>query len=161
MNWKPILVATGVGLIGYSIYRYYKKQIEIAKNYEYKVTGLKIVTFAKDEVALDINARITNYSNVSATVKQLYLDVFINGVKAGTVDEVKDIFVQANGYSDFSFRFSFNPQVVLGNLINIVTLSIGLKDVMIALDGYIKVESDFVKATIPFKYENNLKALLK
>jgi len=157
---KPILIVTGIGVIAYAIYNYYKKQLDIIKNYDYKVTGLRIVSLQKDLVSLDITTRITNYSNVEAVVKQLFLDVYINGVKVGNVDENKDVFVRGNGSSDFSFRFSFDPQVVLGNIVNIVTLSVGIKDVMIELDGYVKVESGVLKATVPFNYKNNLKSLI-
>jgi LEA14-like dessication related protein len=157
---KPILIVTGIGVIAYAIYNYYKKQLDIIKNYDYKVTGLKIVSLQKNLISLDITTRITNYSNVEAVVKQLFLDVYINGVKVGNVDENKDVFVRGNGSSDFSFRFSFDPQVVLGNIVNIVTLSVGIKDVMIELDGYVKVESGVLKATVPFNYKNNLKSLI-
>ena len=154
------MIVTGIGVIAYAIYNYYKKQLDIIKNYDYKVTGLKIVSLQKNLISLDITTRITNYSNVEAVVKQLFLDVYINGVKVGNVDETKDIFVRGNGSSDFSFRFSFDPQVVLGNIVNIVTLSVGIKDVMIELDGYVKVESGVLKATVPFNYKNNLKNLI-
>ena len=154
------MIVTGIGVIAYAIYNYYKKQLDIIKNYDYKVTGLKIVSLQKNLISLDITTRITNYSNVEAVVKQLFLDVYINGVKVGNVDENKDVFVRGNGSSDFSFRFSFDPQVVLGNIVNIVTLSVGIKDVMIELDGYVKVESGVLKATVPFNYKNNLKNLI-
>lgn len=155
-----LLVASGIGLIGYALYRYYKKQIEFIKNYEYKVTGLRVVSFQKDNIVLDVTTRITNNSNVEATVKEIYLDFFLNKVKVGNINEVKDIFIQANGFSDFSFRIAFNPQIVLGNIANIVTLSVGIKDVIFDLDGYVKIESGFIKTTIPFKYSNNLKSLI-
>ena len=158
---RNFLIVGGVGVIGYAIYRYYKTQLEILQNFQYKVIGLRLVTIAKDNITLDINTRITNESNVEANVKEVYLDAYINGVKAGNINEVKDINVKANGYSDFSFRFNFNPQIILGNIINIVTLSVGAKDIMFGLDGYVKVEGKLIKATIPFKYSNNLKSLIK
>jgi LEA14-like dessication related protein len=109
---------------------------------------------------LEIDTRITNNSNVEAKVTEIYLDAYLNRVAVGNITEVKDIYVKANGSSDFSFKFSFNPKIVLGNLINIVTLSVGTKDVMFAINGYVRVESGFIKTTIPFEYENNLKSLI-
>ena len=157
---KAILVFSCIGIIGYAIYRYYKKQIDFLKDFEYKVIGLKIISIKKDNITLDINTRIVNNSNVEATVKEIYLDCYLNKVKVGNITEVKDIYVRGNGYSDFSFRFSFNPQIVFGNLINIVTLSIGTKDIMFDVDGYVRIESGFIKTTIPFEYSNNLKSLI-
>lgn len=158
---RNFLILGGIGVIGYAIYRYYKTQLEILQNFQYKVIGLKVVSITKDNIALDINTRIINNSNVEAYVKEIFLDAYINDVKAGNINEVKDILVRANGFSDFSFRFSFNPQIVLGNLVNIVTLSVGAKDVFFKLDGYVKVEGKLIKATLPFSYTNNLKSLIK
>jgi len=158
---RNFLIVGGIGVIGYAIYRYYKTQLEILENFQYKVIGLRIVSIKKDNITLDINTRISNDSNVEAYVKEIFLDAYINDVKAGNINEVKDIFVKANGFSDFSFRFSFNPQIILGNIFNILTLSIGTKDVMFKLDGYVKVEGKLIKATLPFRYTNNLKSLIK
>jgi len=158
---RALLVVSGIGVIGYAIYRYYLKQVDFLKNFEYKVTGLRIASITADNISLDITTRIVNNSNVEATVKEIYLDCYLNKVKVGNVTELKDIFVTANGYSDFSFKFSFNPKIVLGNIINIVTLSVGTKDIMFDMDGYVRIESGFVKTTIPFEYSNNLKSLIK
>jgi LEA14-like dessication related protein len=158
---RALLVVSGIGVIGYAIYRYYLKQVDFLKDFEYKVTGLKIASITSDNISLDITTQIVNNSNVEATVKEIYLDCYLNKVKVGNVTEVKDIFVSANGYSNFSFRFSFNPKIVLGNIINIVTLSVGTKDVMFDMDGYVRIESGFVKTTIPFEYSNKLKSLIK
>lgn len=160
-NLKALLVLSGLGVIGYALFRYYKKQIDFLKDFQYKIVGLKVVNVTADNVSLDITARIINNSNVEAVVKEMFLDFFINNVKVGNITEVKNIKVNANGFTDFSFRFSFNPKLVLGNLLNIVTLSVGLKDVIIDINGYVKVESGVVKATIPFEYQNNLKNYFK
>lgn len=157
---KALLVLSGVGIIGYAVYRYYTKQIDFLKDFTYKVIGIKAISFKADNVTLEINTRITNNSNVEAKVTEIYLDAYLNRVAVGNITEVKDIYVKANGSSDFSFKFSFNPKIVLGNLINIVTLSVGTKDIMFAIDGYVRVESGFIKTTIPFEYENNLKSLI-
>ena len=157
---RALLIFSGVGLIGYALYRYYKKQVEFIQNYQYKVTGLRVVSVKKDNITLDIDTKITNDSNVEAIIKEMYLDLYVNKVKVGNINEIKDILVKANGTSNFSFRFSFNPKIVLGNVLNIVTLSVGAKDVIFDIDGYVRVESGVIKTTIPFTYSNNLKSLL-
>jgi LEA14-like dessication related protein len=157
---KALLIASGLGIIGYALFRYYKKQVDFIKDFDYKVIGIRVASVTADNIALDITARIINNSNVEATVKEMFLDFFINGSKVGNITEVKDVRVRGNGYSDFSFRFAFNPKIVLGNLVNIVTLTIGTKDVIFDIQGYVRVESGFVKATIPFEYSNNLKSII-
>lgn len=158
---KALLIASGVGIIGYALYRYYRKQIDFLKDYQYKVTGLRIVNLTSDNASFDVNTRITNISNVEAKVTEIYLDLYVNGALVGNINEVKDILVKANGSSDFSFRISFNPKIVLKNIINIVTLSVALKDVVVNLKGYIKVKSGLLSTSIPFEYNTTLKEHLK
>jgi hypothetical protein len=158
---KALLIASGVGIIGYALYRYYKKQIDFLKDYEYKVTGLRLVTLTSDNASFDVDTRITNISNVEAKVTEIYLDLYVNNALVGNINEVKDILVKANGSSDFSFRISFNPKIVLKNIINIVTLSVALKDVVVNLKGYIKVKSGIITTSIPFEYSTTLKEHLK
>jgi LEA14-like dessication related protein len=151
---KALLIASGVGIIGYAIYRYYKKQVDLLANYTYKVVGIKIVTITTDNIVLDVNTRITNNSNVSATVTEIYLDAYLNGEAVANINEVKDILVKANGSSDFSFRLAISPKMVLGNIVNIVTLSAATKDLLLNLKGYVKIKSGFLSVSLPFEYQN-------
>jgi LEA14-like dessication related protein len=158
---KALLIASGVGIIGYAIYRYYKKQVDLLANYTYKVVGIKIVTITTDNIVLDVNTRITNNSNVSATVTEIYLDAYLNGEAVANINEVKDILVKANGSSDFSFRLAISPKMVLGNIVNIVTLSASTKDLFLNLKGYVKIKSGFLSVSLPFEYQNNIKSLIQ
>jgi LEA14-like dessication related protein len=158
---RGLLILSGIGVIGYALYRYYKKQVAFIQDYQYKVTGLRVISLKPDNIVVEVDTKIVNNSNVEAVVKEMYLDMYVNKVKVGNVNEIKDIPVRANGTSNFSFRLSFNPKIVLGNLLNIVTLTVGAKDLVFDLDGYVKIESSIIKTTIPFTYTNNLKSLLK
>lgn len=158
---KALLLASGIGIIGYALYRYYKKQGDLLSNYTYKVIGIKISSITTESIILDITTRITNNSNVSATVTEIYLDALVNGQNVANINEVKDIFVKANGDSDFTFRLSISPKLVLGNIVNIVTLSATTKDLILDLNGYIKIKSGFLSVSLPFTYQNNLKSLIK
>jgi LEA14-like dessication related protein len=158
---KALLVLSGVGIIGIAIYRYYKKQADLLQNYTYQVVGLKVISITTENLAFDITTRITNNSNVSATVTEIYLDSYVNGQNVANINEVKDIYVKANGSSDFTFRLNISPKLVLGNIINIVTLSTSTKDLFLNLDGYVKIKSGFVNVSLPFQYQNNLKSVIK
>ena len=76
-NLKAVLIFSGLGIIGYSLYRYYKKQIKFLTDITYSVVGVKIVNVGKDNVSLDITNRIYNASNVEATVTEMYLDFYL------------------------------------------------------------------------------------
>lgn len=158
---KTISILAGLGLIGYAVYRYYLKQIDFIKDITYQVTGLRIKEFKKNNVSLDISASIFNASNVEATVTQMYLDVFINGVKVGNVNEIKDIPIRPKQSTTIQFNFSFDPQLIAKNIVDLVTLSVAAKDIVIDIKGYIRVKSGFLSTPLPFEYRNNLKSYLK
>jgi len=160
-NLKPLLVVSGLAVIGYALFRYYKQQINFLKDITYQVVGLKVVKLGIDNISLDITNRIYNASNVEATIKEMYLDFTINGVKVGNINEAKDIVILPAKTSDATYRFSFDPRLVLGNLVNLISLTIAAKDMTFEAKGYVKVESGFIKTTIPFEYKNNFKSLIK
>jgi LEA14-like dessication related protein len=159
-NQKSIFILSGLLIIGYSLFRYYRKQVDFLKDITYQIVGVGIRNISLSEVTLDISAKIFNASNVEATVKEIYLDVMMNGIKVGSVNEIKDILILPSQTSVVSFSFSFNPRLIAGNLINILSLTTMLKNVIFTLQGFVKVQSSFITTTIPFEYENNLKNLI-
>lgn len=160
-NIKALYIVGGLGLIGYALYRYYLKQIDFLKDITYQVIGLKLLSVSASQVSMDITTRIYNASNVEATVKEMYLDFFINGIKVGSVNEVKDILILPAQSTDVTFNFKFNPRILGQNILDIVSLSVGSKDVVFDAKGFVKVKSSFIATTIPFEYSNNLKSILK
>jgi LEA14-like dessication related protein len=160
-NLKAILVFSGLGIIGYSLYRYYNKQITFLKDITYQVVGVKIVKIATDNISLDITNRIYNASNVEATVTEMYLDFYLNNVLIGNVNEAKDLVILPLKTTDVTYRFTFNPKLVIKNLVSVVTFAVSAKDMTFEARGYAKIKSGFVQTTIPFEYKNNLKSFLK
>jgi len=158
---KPALIISGLGVIGYALFRYYKKQIDFVKDIQYKISGLRIVNISKEEVTLDILMKVYNASNVEAKVTEIFLDLTMNGTKVGAINESEEFVIKPTQTTDVSYRFSFNPSLVIKNIVNILTLTVALKDVKIQADGYMKVKSGFLSTTIPFTYQNTLKNLLK
>jgi LEA14-like dessication related protein len=157
---KPTLIISGLGIIGYALYRYYQKQLNFLQNIQYSLKGLKILAVNKQEVSLEITQRVYNASNVEATVSEMFLDLYINEIKVGTIDETKDILLLGSKSTDVSYKLSFDPQLILKNVVNLVTLTVALKDMTVRASGFIKVRSGFISTTLPFEYKNNLKSLL-
>jgi LEA14-like dessication related protein len=158
---KPTLIITGFGLIGFALYRYYQKQIDFLKNIQYSLKSVKILNVTKEEVSLEITQRIYNSSNVEATVTEMFLDLYLNEIKVGTIDESNSILILPTKSTDISYKINFEPQLILKNIVNLVTLAVSLKDMTIRAEGYVKVKSGFISTTLPFSYNNNLKSILK
>jgi LEA14-like dessication related protein len=158
---RPFFIVGGLGVIGFALYRYYLKQINFLKEITYQVTGLNIRSITANQVSIDITTKIYNASNVEATVKEIFLDIFINNVKVGNVNEVKDILILPRQTTEITFNFSFNPRLIGKNLLDIISLSVAAKDVIFDAKGYIRVKSSFITTSIPFEYQNNIKSLIK
>lgn len=157
---RPFIIIGGLSIIAYALYRYYQRQVNFLKDITYQVTGVRIVSVSSSQVSLDITTRIYNASNVEATVKEMYLDVFINNVKVGNVNEVKDILILPQKTTDITFNFSFSPKAIGANVKDLISFSLVAKDIVISLNGFVKVRSSFITATLPFDYQNNLKSFL-
>ena len=160
-NYKPLLIVGGLGVIGYALWRYYKRQVDFLKNITYQVTRVNVVSISKTKVTLTIWAKIYNASNVDAVVREMFLDFFVNDVRVGNITEQKDIRIAPMQTSLINFNFSFDPSLIGKNIVDLVSLTLRAKDMTFKLNGYVGVESGGLKATLPFKYENNLKNLLK
>lgn len=158
---KTIAVLGGLGIIGYALYRYYKIQAKFLEDITYKVLGVRVAKISASAITLDITARIYNASNVEAVVKEMYLDLLVNDVKVGNVNEIKDIPILPQKSSDISFSITFNPQLIKKNVVDLITFTIAAKDMKYDLRGYVKVKSGFLTTSLPFSYSNNLKSVIK
>lgn len=161
MKIKTIAIVGGLGLIGFAIYRFYKFQIDFIKNIEYRIVKIKINKLSKILVSMDITMRVFNYSNIDATIKEMFLDLLINDVKVGNVQESKDIKIKASGQTDVTFTFNINPALIITNIAQIANMAIALKDATVVAKGYAKIESGLLKATVPYEYKTTFKEYLK
>lgn len=159
-NLRTIVIAGGVGLIAYAIYRYYALQFSFVKNVDYRISKIKINQITKSLISIDITMRVANYSNVNAVIKEMYLDLYINDIKVGDVQESKDIQIKSQDYTDVAFTFNIQPQLILKNVTQIFNISLALKDATVVAKGFAKLESGVIKATVPYEYKTTFKEYL-
>jgi len=158
---KPLLFVGGGSLLAYGLYKYYLAQKKFIEQIKYKFVGLKIVEFAKDNITLDITVNLFNGSDVQATAKEMYLDVMINDVIVGNINEVKDVVIMSKKSTNFTYRFSFNPQLILKNIVDLISFSIQAKNLNFDVKGYVNIDFEIYKTTLPFTFHDNLKNILK
>jgi LEA14-like dessication related protein len=160
-NIKSIVIGAGAGLIAFAIYKFYTTQVKLLKNISYKIVSIKINKLTKELVSIDFSMRVTNYSNIDATIKEMFLDLFINNVKVGNIQEAKNIVIKSNGQTDISFTFNINPALILTNITSILNFTLAMKDAAILAKGYAKMESGLVRVTVPYEYRNTFKEFIK
>jgi LEA14-like dessication related protein len=158
---KPLFFIGGGSLLAYAFYKYYLSQKKFIEQIKYKFVGLKIITISKEDITLDITVNLFNGSDVAATVKEMYLDVMINNVVVGNINEVKDVVIMSKKSTNFIYRFSFNPQLIFKNIVDLISFSIQAKNLNFDVKGYVNIDFGIYKTTLPFTYKDNLKNILK
>lgn len=157
---KTGLWIAGIGGVAYAIYRFYSKQVKLAKDYDLSIVGVNLKTLSKNKAVFDIKTRFFNKSKIEVTVKKIYLDVYVEGNKIGYIQESKEFAIPAKGNSDIDLQISFNPQLLLKNAISILLGGVSKKDLNFTIDGYADIKSEFVRFTLPIKYSDNVSAYL-
>lgn len=158
---KALLVIGGLSLLGFTIYKYFTYQLNLLKDYEWKISGFKIKKFSISEINIDLGILFTSKADLETEVRKIYLDLFLEGKNVGYVTEQKPFIVPAKGSHNIVLDISVNPKKVITNISDIV-LNIGKrKDIKFKIDGYADIKSGIFKATLPIKYETTLKEYLK
>jgi len=145
----------GLGAIGFALYSFYKKQFNLLKDFEYKIVGIDVQTLSETLISGVIKFQFCSISDIEIVVKNFYLDFFVEGVTVGYIEDTsvaEGLVIPANGCNLLEFRFAINPRLILGNVSDILLLIIKQKKVDILLKGQVKLESGFVKATVPLEF---------
>ena len=74
---KGLLILGGISLLGFAIYRYFKYQVNLLTQYEWKISGIKVKKFSFNQIALDLSILFTSKSDLEAKVNKIYLDLFL------------------------------------------------------------------------------------
>lgn len=149
----------GVAVFGYSLYKYFTKQIELLKQFDYKVLDFTLDTIDLKTIKGIIKFRFSSIADVELTISEFYMDLYVNGERVGYIQDVNSFIIPANGYTDISFSYTLNPQYIIKNAIDIIAFTTRQKDAIIGFDGYAKVKSGFISATIPIKSDCSIKNL--
>lgn len=157
---KALLILGGLGLLGFGVYKYFKTQASLLKDFTWKIVGFKIRKITLSELSLDVTFLFTSKADIEATISKLYLDLFLEDTNVGFLTEDKAFLIPAHGSANIPLFISINPQYVLKNLINV---SLGIaksKDISFRLKGYANIKSGFISTTLPIDYKTTIKEYL-
>lgn len=155
---KVLIISLTVAVIGGGIYYYYK-QVTLLTNLDYKLIGFHVESLSLTQSVVDLDMRIWSKSTIEATIKNLDLNVFIDGVKLGNVTEISTIVIPAKGYSDVKLKVILSPLQIGENVLNLFNNYSSNKDSKILMTGFAKVKSSFIETTVPFTYQTTIKEM--
>jgi len=158
-------ILTGVAAFGFALYYYAKKQVSLLEGYQYKIHSFKIQTFDLQKIKGTISVYFASNTDIEVLVEKFYLDFYFNGVQVGYIEDVTPFIIPARttnslGSTIIDFNFTLNPKLVIGNAADIIGYVLRQKDALIAVSGYGKLKSGFVKATLPIVYNTTLNEIL-
>lgn len=157
---KGILAFLGLGLIGYSLYRYVTIQKDLISKYTYEIKGLKFKKIQKDVVEADLIVRFSSIADLEVKVKKFYVDFYVNQILVGNFEDMEEFTILANDSVDIPVTLKFNPQLIFTNIIDLSFISFNIKDIAFSVRGFADVSSGFVSATIPVDYSSTFKQIM-
>lgn len=157
---KKILIFGTIAGAVTGIVIYYRKQVELLQDFDYKIIGGRIEKLKEDDAVIYVKYRVFNKSKLQAIITDLNLDVLIDNTKVANIEEAKDLVVPAKGYSDIEIKIAFSPKQIGQNILNLAIGFVSKMDSNIRLNGYMKLKAGFIKTSVPFYYNTTFKELL-
>jgi LEA14-like dessication related protein len=154
---KALLYLGGFGLLGGALYMYFKKQADLLLQYKVDIVGVKFGKVTANSVDMVISVKFTSIADLEAKVNKMYLDVAVEGANVGYVTNDKTFIIPAKGFSYIDLNITFNPKLILGNVVDIVIGVKKNKDINVDLNGFANVSSGILSTTIPIKYHTTIK----
>jgi hypothetical protein len=164
MSLKRTLV--GVGILGglgafvYAFYAYANRQAKLLENFTWKLMGIKFDSYSLQAVKGKIEILFTSQSDVEVQIQRFVMNFYFNGAEVGYIEDSTPFIIPARGTAPISFQFTLNPQLVFGNITNIVNYALQKEDAAVSLRGFASIKSGFVSATLPITYDSTLKCIL-
>ena len=93
---KKALLFGGIAIAGFGLYRYFKYQIDMALNYDYKLKDFKILGQSGDVMKVSATFEITNKSSFKVDVTGYDLQIFFKDTAFARTINTDKITIQPN-----------------------------------------------------------------
>jgi len=150
---KKLLFLGGVGLGAFAFYRYFKYQVDMALNYDYKIKKFKVLDYNNSEIKTSISIEIKNNSSFEILITEYDFKLFFKGINFANTQTTTPFLVLPES--------SFTLETI--GVINIKESKISvlpfIKDVFerkkinIGVSGFVKVKFLGIKHTVIFNKE--------
>tara|TARA_B110000977_G_scaffold43781_1_gene59398 strand:- start:10827 stop:11378 length:552 start_codon:yes stop_codon:yes gene_type:complete len=97
---KKLLFIIGLGGIGYGLYYYFKSQLDLALNFDFKFKDVQLEDIDKDGVNLALVISVLNKSSFALEVKDYDINMIYEGTKIGNAKSVSSFTVQGDSWFD-------------------------------------------------------------
>lgn len=150
---KSILFFSGVGILVFAVGRYFYIQKKLLDQNDIKFKTFKINSVNKNTIDLNVVVELINNSDIAATCEAFYLEVFLDTEKIGVIQREETFDYPAKSSIAIDLSTTFQTGYIISNAVDIIMNLINRKEVKIRIEGFAKIKSGFVSATIPINNE--------
>lgn len=150
---KKVLLFGGIGLAGFGLYRYFKYQVDMALNYDYKIKNFEILRYNNDNIDVSVELEITNNSSFEILVKEYDLKLSYKGKNFANTKSKTPFAVLPNGSFKLKTEGVINVQESKVAILPFIQDVIGRKPINVEVTGYVKVKFLGINYTLNFNNE--------
>jgi LEA14-like dessication related protein len=147
---KKGLLFGGIGLAGFGLYRYFKYQIDLALNYDYKIKNFKVLSYDDDVIKTSLEIEIKNNSSFEILIREYNLKIFFKGNNFANAVSKTPFLVLPN--SSFLLKTSgdINVKQTKVSVLPLVQDILAKKPINVEVVGFIKVKFLGINYTLKF-----------
>ena len=151
---KKVLLFGGIGLAGFGLYRYFKYQVDLALNYDYKIKNFKILNYDNENINVSLELEIVNNSAFEILVKEYDLKLFFKGKNVANAKNKIPFAVLPNNSLTVKTEGTINVQQSKVAILPFVQDVLAKKPINLEVSGFIKVKFLGINYTIKFDQES-------
>lgn len=150
---KKVLLFGGIGLAGFGLYRYFKYQVDMALNYDYKIKNFKVLGYDNDKIDVSIEIEIKNNSSFEILIEEYDLNLIFKGKNFANTSTKTPFVVLPNTSFVLKTTGAINLKESKVAVLPFIKDVLARRPINIEVVGFIKVKFLGIKYTLKFDRE--------
>ena len=151
---KKVLLFGGIGLAGFGLYRYFKYQVNLALNYDYKIKKFTILSYDNENINVSVELEIVNNSAFEILINEYDLKLFFKGKNIANTKSKVPFAVLPNNSFTLKTEGAINVQESKVAILPFVQDVLAKKPINLEVSGFIKVKFLGINYTLKFNQES-------
>lgn len=147
---KKVLLFGGIGLAGFTLYRYFKYQVDLALNYDYKIKKFEVLGYTDDKIKTSIEIEIKNNSSFEILIREYNLKIFFKGNNFASAVTQTPFLVLPNSSFVLKTNGDINVKETKISVLPFLQDVLAKKPINVEVLGFIKVKFLGINHTLTF-----------
>ena len=150
---KKVLLFGGIGLAGFGLYRYFKYQVDMALNYDYKIKNFEILRYNNENIDVSVELEITNNSSFEILVREYDLKLSYKGKNFANTRSKTPFAVLPNGSFKLKTEGAINIKESQVAILPFIQDVFAKRPINVEVTGFVKVKFLGINYTLNFNEE--------